>query len=70
MCSEINLHLCFKVTLQNDLALIKLSKDADLSTSFVSIIPLEGKGDINELTKCDIGGWGQVSSGELNNIVN
>ncbi|XP_052248525.1 tryptase beta-2-like isoform X2 [Dreissena polymorpha] len=49
-------------TLQNDLALIKLNKDADLSTSFVNTIPLEEKQDIKELTQCEIGGWGQVSS--------
>ncbi|XP_052801851.1 tryptase beta-2-like [Mya arenaria] len=48
-------------TLLNDIALIKLSRAANVSTTYVREIPVTSQ-KVEELTKCQIGGWGQVSN--------
>ncbi|KAL4223097.1 Tryptase beta-2 [Mactra antiquata] len=47
-------------TLQNDIALIKLSEDARLN-GYVGIVSVRNDTVIPDYTNCVVGGWGQVS---------
>lgn len=47
--------------LQNDIALIKLTEEANL-TPYVGVIPLSNTSSIKDGTECQTGGWGQLAS--------
>ena len=52
----------FIALLSNDIALIKLTQPAEMS-QYVSVMGLNERKDLAENLVCEIGGWGQMLSG-------